>query len=110
MAAGEPSPRRFEATITHREAERARAYLTRSDLTRLDLLPPGVQATDEGVTAHAFVNPDDCARLLRAGFRVELTALVEGPVDPARVMSDEQARNTLVQRLGAERLARGEEA
>ncbi len=110
MRADQPSPIRFEATLRHPDRERARQHLTKADVGGLDLLPPGIRASDEGITAHAFLDADDCAELLRAGFRVELTAVTEGPVDPDRIMSDEQARAELVRRLGAERAARVEGA
>lgn len=110
MTADAPAPFCFEATVTHRDPELARRALAGPDAPRLDLLPPGLRASEDGLTAHAFVRPEDCAALLRAGFRVELTAIAEGPVDPARVMGDEQAQAALVQRVGADRVARAEEA
>lgn len=108
MSIQDPSQLRFEAHIRHPDAEQGRR-LTRDVAEGLDLLPPGISATaDTGVVAHAFVDLDECAELVRRGFRVELTAIAEGPADPDRAMTDDQSRQDLARRLGADRMDRAE--
>lgn len=76
-------------------------------LPGIDLLPPGARMDGARVHVSALLAPEDVETLVRAGLTVVLTGYREGPADRSLAMDDQENRDPLLDKLGAERLRRG---
>lgn len=87
----QPTSVRFEATLG--PTPRRKAVLAAAELD-LDRLP------DADGKVKLLLTADDARRLLEQGYEVHLTAAIPvAPLDPKRIMTDEQAKRWLEQQV-----------
>lgn len=98
----------MEAEVGSAPSGRLAARLHRADASQpsgidpawLDLVPPGRVSDGRGELLHAFVGLSQIPDLLRAGYRIELMGIVEGPLPEHLILDDEDAMRWFEERTG----------